>query len=60
MKQKLGAPSDQDVDMIKQENLDLQRQIESMEKKIEDVTNEVRALFVILTDPKRKRTVRET
>lgn len=42
MKQKLGAPSDSDVDSLKQENLDLQRQIEIMEKKIEDIQNEVR------------------
>jgi len=42
MKQKLGAPSDNDVDSIKQENVDLQRHIDIMEKKIEDIQTEVR------------------
>jgi polyhydroxyalkanoate synthesis regulator phasin len=39
MKQKLGAPSDSDVDALKQENDELKRQVGDMERKIEDIQN---------------------
>lgn len=41
MKQKLGAPSDHDVEQLKSENQNLQQSIELMEKKIEDIQAEI-------------------
>lgn len=41
MKQKLGAPSDSDVDQLKSENQQLSQSIEVMEKKIEDIQAEI-------------------
>ena len=60
IKKTLGAPSDTDVEQIKQENEDLKRQLSEMEKKIEDITNEVRdnfGEFMLISDPKRKSAV---
>jgi len=41
MKQKLGAPSDSDVEQLKSENQQLQQSIEMMEKRIEDIQAEI-------------------
>ena len=41
MKQKLGAPSDSDVEQLKSENQNLQQSIELMEKRIEDIQAEI-------------------
>jgi predicted RNase H-like nuclease (RuvC/YqgF family) len=41
IKKCLGAPSDTDVEQLKQENEDLKRQMAELEKKYEDLHNEL-------------------